>query len=167
MKKKWNIRETGFKTPQNYFDGVEDAVVSKLNSHSGLSSIDETGFKMPEDSLDSVEDRVFKKLNEDSNSRVISLVSRRHLLYVTAAAAVVLIMFTILTNKFSTSESELDYEMVESYIINQEISAYELAALLTEEEIETINTTILSETFNESSVEDYLLDVVDFENLIE
>jgi hypothetical protein len=57
--------------------------------------------------------------------------------------------------------------MVESYIINQDISSYEIASLLTEEELLNINSDILDETFNNQDMENYLLENVNFQDLIE
>lgn len=167
MNKKLNIKETGFKTPENYFEGIEDAVFSKLETGSKLKSIDNPGFKIPDGYLDTVEDNVLNKIDNNSNTKVISLFSRRNLIYMSGVAAALLIMFGIFNSKQTQQVEELNYDMVEAYIIDQDISTFELASMLTDDELSMINTDILIEAFNESSVEDYLLEHVDLETIIE
>ena len=61
----------------------------------------------------------------------------------------------------------LDDEMVESYIIDEGIDTYELAALLTEEELTTLDTEIFTNTFTDDSLEDYLLENADMESILD
>ena len=165
-----DIKSTGFKAPtSDYFDGLEDAVFAKLKTQELKESIGgEHGFKMPEGYLGNVEGKLFDSIkNETDEPKVISLFNKKRLMYLSGVAAAVLILFTVYLNQSPEANQELDIEMVENYIIDQNISTYELASLLTEEELQSINTDILEETFEDEDLEDYLIDNVDLENIID
>jgi len=168
MNKLKNIKDPGFKVPKEYFNSLEDAVFSKLNTEELQGKIDDHGFAMPKDYLDAIEDKVFSKLNKnDDNVKVVSLFNKRNLLYISGIAAALVIMFSIFINKNDGTSEELDYEMVENYIIDQNISSYELASLLTDEELLEVNSDIMDEAFGDDSLEDYLLENANIEDIIE
>lgn len=162
-----NIKNTGFKVPNDYFNSLEDTILNKIKDDSALKNIDSSGFEMPNGYLDTLEDTVFNKLSKKKNPKVISLFNKRNLLYVSGVAAAIIIMFGFFWNNTTALEMELDYEMVESYLIDQNISSYEIASLLTEEELSNIDSEIMSEAFNDEDMEDYLLENVNFEDIIE
>ncbi|VAV84789.1 hypothetical protein MNBD_BACTEROID02-476 [hydrothermal vent metagenome] len=162
-----NIKNTGFKVPKDYFNTLEDTILSKIKAESILKNIDSPGFEMPNGYLDTLEDTVFNTLPKKENSKVISLFSKKNLIYISGVAAAIVIMFGFFWNNTNASEMELDYEMVESYLIDQNISSYEIASLLTEEELSNIDSEIMNEAFNDEGMEDYLLENVNFEDIIE
>ncbi len=161
-----NINKTGFKIPDNYFDSVEDQLMDKINSEQ-LDDNKITGFKTPDDYFDSVEDNVFKQLNKDNKTKVVALFSRKNLMYLSGVAAAVLIMLSIFIKDKGETIFDLDSEMVEAYFLEQDISSYELLALLTEEELYNINFEILNEVFKNETIEDYLLDNIEIEDILE
>ncbi len=57
-------KENGFKTPEGYFDTIEDAVFSKLSSE---KFPDKDGFVNPDNYLDTVEDSVLKKMDQNNH----------------------------------------------------------------------------------------------------
>ncbi|NOY48366.1 MAG: hypothetical protein GXO84_09280 [Chlorobi bacterium] len=162
-----NIKNTGFKVPKDYFNTLEDTILSKIKAESILKDIDSPGFEIPNGYLDTLEDTVFNKLPKKENPKVISLFSKKNLIYISGVAAAIVIMFGFFWNNTNASEMELDYEMVESYLIDQNISSYEIASLLTEEELSNIDSEIMNEAFNDEDMEDYLLENVNFEDIIE
>ncbi|MBT8273930.1 MAG: hypothetical protein KJO77_08995 [Bacteroidia bacterium] len=165
-KKLKNIKKPGFKTPKDYFDGLEDAVFSQLSTKNLQESIDNHGFSMPEGYMNGIEDKVFNKLDQDA-TKVVSLFSRRNILYVSGVAAAIVLMFSIFMNRDTQTIEDLDQNLVENYILDQDISSYELASLLTEEELTSINDDIMQEVYDEESLEDYLLENVNLEDIIE
>jgi hypothetical protein len=168
MNKLKNIKDPGFKAPKDYFDDLEDAVFSKLNTEQIQGKVDDHGFTMPKDYLDSIENKIFSKLDSDDNNvKVVSLFNKRNLLYISGIAAAVVIMFSVFMNKNDGSSEELDYELVENYILDQNISSYELASLLTNEELLEVNSGIMDEAFGDDSLEDYLLENANIEDIIE
>ncbi len=162
-----NIKNTGLKVPKDYFNTLEDTILSKIKAESIIKDIDSPGFEIPNGYLDTLEDTVFNTLPKKENSKVISLFSKKNLIYITGVAAAIVIMFGFFWNNTNASEMELDYEMVESYLIDQNISSFEIASLLTEEELLNINSEIMDEAYNDESMEDYLLENVNFEDIIE
>lgn len=163
-----HTKQTGFKTPSDYFNNLEEAVFDKLNAKSNLDSIDNPGFGVPNDYFSTFESKVMDTIkNDEKETKVVSLLSRRNLLYMSGIAASVVLMFSIFVNKTETVTDELDYELLANYIIEQNVSSYEIATLLTEDEITNINSEITQEAFNEDDMEAYLLENVDFENIIE
>jgi len=168
MKKDFNnIENTGFKVPEGYFNTLEDTILSKIKTDSILKGIDNPGFEMPDGYLNSVEENIFNKVPKKASTKIISLFNRRNLIYISGIAAAIVIMLGFFWNNANTSNMELDYEMVESYLIDQNISSYEIASLLNEEELSSINSEIMSEAFNDEGMEDYLLENVNFEDIIE
>lgn len=164
-----DIKTTGFKSPNSdYFDSLEDAVFARLKTQDLKESIGDHGFKVPDGYLSKVEDSLFDAvIPKHEEPKVISLFNRKRLMYLSGVAAAVLILFTVYINQTPESSQELDRELVETYILEQDISTYELASLLTEEELQSINTDILEETFEDEDLEDYLLENVDLENIID
>jgi hypothetical protein len=162
-----NIQNTGFKVPKDYFNTLEDTILSKIKIDSVLKGVDKPGFEMPDGYLNTLEDNFFNTLPKEENPKVISLFSKKNLIYISGVAAAIVIMLGFFWNNTNASKMELDYEMVESYLIDQNISSYEIASLLTEEELSNIDSEIMNEAYNDESMEDYLLENVNFEDIIE
>ena len=162
-----NIKKTGFKTPDNYFDAVEDNIMNAIKKENSLNISKETGFITPENYFDTIEDVIINKIEKKNTTKVITLFSKRNLIYASSIAAAILIMFGIYLNKDNDILEEIEYEIVENYILNQGISSYDIASLLTEEELSYINFEIMDEAFNNEDIEDYLLENANLEDIIE
>lgn len=162
-----NIKKTGFKTPDNYFDAVEDNIMNAIKKENSLNISKETGFITPEKYFDTIEDVIINKIEKKNTTKVITLFSKRNLIYASSIAAAILIMFSIYLNKDNDILEEIEYEIVENYILNQGISSYDIASLLTEEELSYINFEIMDEAFNNEDIEDYLLENANLEDIIE
>lgn len=168
MGKLKNIKETGFKTPKNYFGSIEDSVMTKIQPNNIELNLEAPGFDMPKDYFETIEDRVFDRLKQDNESvKVVSLFTTRNILYVSGIAAAIVILFGVFNTKVNETPEDLNYEMVENYILDQNISTYELASLLTNEELLEINSDIMDEAFGDDSLEDYLLENANIEDIIE
>ena len=163
-----HIKNSGFKTPDNYFNNLEDTIFSKLNTNSNLDSLDGHGFNVPDDYFSTIEDKVLNKLPfKEKEVKVVSLFNRRNILYFSGVAASIVLMFSIFTNETETISEELDYDLIANYIMEQNVSTYELADLLTDEDLTNINSDIVNEAFDDDSLENYLLDNVNLEDIIE
>jgi len=79
-----NIKETGFKAPKDYFDNLEDSILSEIKLKESSS---DTGFKTPKDYFETLEDRIIEKTSEKKTPKVISLLNRRNLIYISSIAA--------------------------------------------------------------------------------
>ncbi|MEP3836820.1 MAG: hypothetical protein ABJM36_04195 [Algibacter sp.] len=163
-KKIHNIKSTGFKTPDDYFDSVEEKIFSKLNAESVLDTIKEPGFKVPDNYFESFNDRLLNKTQNEEKTKVIPLFSRTNLIYVSSIAAAILLLFNLSVFDSKPTFDNLDIETVENYIEDESISTYEIAALFSDKQIEEDN--IIDYNFDEDNIEEYLLINADIEALI-
>lgn len=90
----------GFEVPDNYFDAVEDSVFEKINTEKN-----ETGFKIPENYLETVEDNVFKNLNNQPKVIDFKTIFLKRVIPIAAAASLLLFIFI---NYNQTSDVDLD-----------------------------------------------------------
>lgn len=158
-----NIKSTGFKTPKGYFDTLEDDIMSSIILDDTLKS-KTTGQTIPEGYFDTVENNVFDKLaNSQNETKVISLFSRKNMVFVSSVAAV-LIIFLLVISPTTPSFDTLEIETVENYISEEDFSHEDIAALLSDEELEDVINSEIS--FNEDSLEDYILDNTTIEDLL-
>ncbi|MEM9679712.1 MAG: hypothetical protein AAF901_05260 [Bacteroidota bacterium] len=163
-----DINSAGFKVPDNYFDTFEAKLNARMASEKGLNDIEEAGFEVPKDYFETLDDKIMSQVSNDPPGQVISLFSRRNLLYLSGVAAALLVAFTVFFKSAPESLDDLDSEIVKTYLSDEEISSFELAALLTDEELSTINTEIMEEAFSDDDeIEDYLIDNTNLEDLIE
>jgi hypothetical protein len=154
-----NIKDSGFKAPENYFDGLEDSIMDQIKLH---EKIEDTGFKSPDNYFDLLEDKIIDRVKHEP--KVISLFNKRNLLYATSIAAALVIMFSIFINKSELTFADLETASIENYLNEEEIDSYEMASLLTEEELSAdifIDSDLTSE-----SLEEYLLQNATIEDLI-
>ncbi len=161
-----NITKTGFKTPDNYFNTVEDNIMNAIQQENNPNISKKTGFKTPDDYFNTLEDVIINKLNKKDNSKVIKLFSRRNLIYASSLAAAVLLLFNLSIFDKKITFDSLDQQTVENYILDEGIDSYELAALLTEDELSNVNFEIMGEAFNDEDMEDYLLENVNLEDIL-
>jgi len=160
-----NIKSTGFKTPENYFESFNEKLLAKLKDEDKLSTISSTGFKVPNDYFKTVDDKVLSSLANNDEPKVISLFSWKKVAFTTAVAASLILMFNIAFNPQEklTFES-LETASIENYLAEEDFISYELADLLTQEEL---NSEVFANTdISEDSLEDYLLENVNIEDLL-
>ena len=163
-----NIKNTGFKVPQTYFQNLEDQIMGNIKLNEALQNLDDTGFKAPKGYFDALENDVLAKVTEKKNPKVISLFNKQNLIYISGVAAAILIMFNVFWNNTETSIDSIDIELVENYIIDQGINTYEIASLLSDNDDDiNLDIELFDETFNDDSLEDYLFENVDLEDFID
>ncbi len=159
-----NIKKPGFKVPKDYFNNLEDTLLSEIKlkelSHN-------SGFKTPENYFETLEDQIIEKTSIKRTPKVISLFNKKTLIYMSGVAAAVLLLFNISVFKTTStwaSLDTLDTETVEDYIINENITdSYEIASLLTNEEL--TNADFIEIDFNENNIETYLINHLNVEDL--
>lgn len=160
-----HTKQTGFKVPEGYFDNLEDVVLNKLNTKSNLEHIKNTGFNAPRDYFSMVEDNVFKKLKtEDKDVKVVSLISRRNLLYISGVAAAVVLLISIFSTKKELTFESLETELVETYISTNNMNSSDLATLWNEADLSDI--VFNDYEFLDETVEDYIFENSTIEDLI-
>ena len=156
-----NFKDSGFKTPKDYFNNLENRILSEVKLKDGAT---QTGFKLPDAYLDTLEDDILNKVILEKRPKVIKLVSKRNLVYMSSIAAAILLLFNLSIFDSKPTFDSLDTETVENYIIDEGLDSYEIAALLTNEELDDIN--FVKQELNDESVELYILEHLDIEQLI-
>ncbi len=155
-----NIKETGFKVPDDYFNSLEDRIISdiKLKKISG-----DSGFKLPEDYFNTLEDSITDKISTSTPTKVIPLFRKRTVIYMSSIAAAVLILFNLSIFENKLTFDSLDFETVENYIINENIGSYEIATLLSDDDL--IEENFIEYNVEERTMETYILDNLDIEDI--
>lgn len=153
-----NIKKTGFKVPKDYFEGLEDSIIhqAKLSE-----KIEKTGFKTPQGYFEGLEDSILSKTQK--TPKVIPLFSKQNFIYAASIAAVLVIMFNVFWNTSNTT-TNLEVTDIEQYLLQQDVSDYELATLLTEDDLASDNFVDLD--ISDESLENYLLEHATLEDLI-
>lgn len=122
----------------------------KLDSEVRLKS----GFTAPEAYFESFADRLMLQLPV-REIKVVPLYKRRPVWVTSAAAALVLSLSLVFTQK----ESAPDNNSIENYLVYQSgISSYELIQNLDQEEISELEKSVLDEAISDEDVDRYLID---------
>ncbi|NQX84425.1 MAG: hypothetical protein HRT67_00625 [Flavobacteriaceae bacterium] len=159
-----HIKTSGFKVPEDYFEALEDHIIANSSLDTRISEAKTLGFRVPKDYFETLEDSIFSKLETCEETKVLPLFKKRNILSFSSIAAAFLIMLAFFVN---SDYEEFDYFLAENYIIDKDVDVYELAALLTDEELNNIQTTVRNSTYTEDDMESYLLDHINLEDLIE
>jgi len=155
-----------FKTPEDYFEGFNEKLQSKLSEES-ISLPKQEGFTIPHGYFDSLNGKILNKI-ERTETKVVQLNPFKKYYYVAASiAAMVLLIFGL---NWNTTE-ELSFETlaeadIESYFENNtfDLSAYEIAEVIPLDELE-IND-MLTNRLEDENIVDYLDENTDdFEEL--
>ena len=150
-----NIKQSGFKTPDNYFNTIEDQIISQIS----LEKIDKnSGFKVPDNYFDTIEDNILSKTKE---TKIFKLFNKKTIITVASIAAMFVLFFNLNPFKTQVTFDSLDTETVEAYILN-EVELNDISNL--------INTDQLSQTdfidYNDISIDNYL-DDIDLEDFLD
>lgn len=160
-----NIKTSGFKTPEDYFDTFENRFFDRLNEDKKIEGIDQSGYEVPDQYFDTVESQILEKINPPKQTPVFTLNSRRSFYYIAGIAASLILMFAIFIK--DNSNDDISADMVESYLETRDLDSYELAELLTEAELLEEDFSVIETSYNEDLLESYLLDNADIESIIE
>jgi hypothetical protein len=150
--------KTGFKTPEDYFNTFETNLFEQLQIET------KTGYKIPENYFDTLEDDVLKKI-KPPKTKVISLIGRRQLAYISTIAAMLVFSFFILkpSDIQKLTFDDVEYTAFEEYLSDEniDISANELA------ELYNINTSDLDDIYFSNIEEDNILEYLSDETISE
>ncbi len=160
-----NIKSSGFKTPDNYFESLDDAIFSRLAEDNLSAKIDSSGFKVPENYFETIDAKIWGTLHKREDSKVISLFSWKKAAYISGVAASLVVAFNLLfTNANDFTFDDLETASIENYLLTEDLSAYELVPYLSMTELNSDN--FIDSTMHASDIEDYLLQNSDIEQLI-
>ncbi|WP_460219601.1 hypothetical protein [Psychroserpens sp. MEBiC05023] len=154
-------KNSGFKTPKNYFSQLEEQIFNEVHL---IDKTETSGFETPDGYFDTVEQNILANITKENDTKVISLMQWKKVMYVGAVAACLVLMFNII---FQGSEpltfETIETAAIEDYLEDEDYSGDELASLLTEDELNKDN--FIDNKLSEENIEDYLLDNVDIEDL--
>ena len=159
MKKigKHNISTPGFKTPKNYFESLENNLLSELSLRDQVA---ESGLNIPEGYLENFKVEIPKS---ETNPKVINLFNNRSWLYVASVAAMIIFIMTIpKMGSNAITFASLDNDSIENYLLTNDLESLELNNLITN--TTAFENTILEETLDEIHLEDYLYENIDVED---
>jgi len=155
----------GHSIPKDYFKNFDDRLFSKINKDSLPK---ESGFKIPEGYIDQLDSVILKSVKSSlKQPKVITLFSKRTLIYAASIAACVILIFSLTnTNNNAINVSSLDISSIESYIEegNLNIDSYDITSILKDEDIITI--TSESDFISEDLIENYLLENIDDSSIL-
>ncbi|MGY0392771.1 hypothetical protein ACW5R3_09480 [Bizionia sp. KMM 8389] len=156
-----NIKQSGFKTPDNYFQNFEDNLLSEIAIQ---EQCDSAGFKVP--------DNYFENFNvstknltpqENSSSKVIPLFAKKSWLYAASIAAIAILVFTLPDFNQPVNFSTLDNDSIENYILANDYEATEFNNLITDPA--AFENTIYNEALSDTSLENYMYNNSELEDL--
>jgi len=163
--KSHNVKSTGFKTPDQYFESFEGKLFERLNDKESIEGIETSGYTVPKDYFNTVEEKILSKLNTDEKP-VISLNSRNTFYYIAGIAASLILLMAIFINNEQTEEA-YTAEMVEAYFEDRDLSSSDLAQLLSDSDLLDEDFTIIETPYEEDNLESYLLNNSDIETILE
>lgn len=156
------IKNTGFKVPNNYFNELEDAILSDLKLK---AMAPKSGFKLPDTYFNSLEDTIINKLQPEKETKIINLFTWRKVAYATAIAASLILMINIYSNSTKNITIEtIETARIEDYILNEDISNTEFAALFTKEDLQDVQ--LISDGYSSETLENFVFDNLDIEDII-
>ena len=156
-----NIKKTGFKTPKDYFNNLEDVILSEIKLQETFT---ESGFTAPKGYFDILEERIIDKVSKKETTKVIPLFSKRNIIYISSIAAAILLLFNLNVFNKQTTFDTIDTQTVENYILNENIGTYEIASVLSDEYL--LEESFIEFKVDDDAVETYILNDLDIENLI-
>ncbi|MEO8774422.1 MAG: hypothetical protein ABI263_02945 [Gelidibacter sp.] len=160
-----NIKESGFKTPDAYFDTFDERLFKKLNAQKDLASISNSGHTIPDNYFENFDSKIQARIKEEHSPKVRTLMSWRNGAYVSGIAASLLLMIGIFTkSQDDLSINQVETASIEDYLNSQNLNIYDIASLLNEDDM--VLDDFVSNTFTEESLENYLLNNASIEDLI-
>lgn len=151
--------KSGFTTPKDYFENVENDFFAKLSEKSLPK---QTGFKTPKNYLENLEDAILAKVNPPKKEvKIISLSDR--LRKITPVAAAASVLFFIGINYFSNEATVVNWDDITTVDVN---NWYESTSIdNTELALVYEDTNVDEDVFLSSSVDN--IDIEDYFNAVD
>jgi len=156
-----NIKQSGFKAPKGYFENLEESL---LNASELNIDIKDSGFKVPENYFETLDDIILSKISNNTETKVISLFSKKIVIASLSIAASILLLFNLSIFKPQTTIDSIDIETLESFVFNEELESSDIASLISNDS--DYSNILIEGSITDSSLENYLLDSEDIEDII-
>jgi hypothetical protein len=139
--------KNGFIIPENYFETLSNEIIGKINGEATTTSIPKTsGFIVPEDffSLNEV------KLLTSIKNREPKVINLKSVFYKVSGIAAVILLTIIGSISYNTAETKNNESAEMSYLEmhSDEISVYEVGALLDKNEIIELENELIYNNLN-------------------
>ena len=158
--KDWK-KNRGFKTPEGYFEELNDKILKKLSDEKRSIPKNE-GFSLPEAYFESLNEKIKDRL-EPRETKVVKLHPYRRYWVAAASIAAIFLLAVLIPWKGTdaTSFDALANADIEAYLEagDLDMSSYELAEFIPEEQLE--QTTMLEESVEEENIMDYLDEAIE------
>ncbi|MET7027816.1 hypothetical protein [Sediminicola luteus] len=159
-------KHSGFKTPEGYFEGLNDSLLDKIKGDSTVIPKNE-GFEVPEGYFEGLNQNILSKLKEEE-SKVIALNPYRKYYFTAIAVAASLLLVIGLQWKKEEAYSfdDLASSDIESYFEFNDygMSSYEIAEIMSIDDIHIQD--MMQNEIKDENIADYLNDNIDiFEDL--
>src|SRR5690606_25316871 len=102
-----NIKQTGFKTPDAYFESFDDILLNQLKLDAQLNDKTASGFKTPEGYFESLDERILQQLHKEE-PKVITLSLWKKVAFVSGIAASLAILLTVFNAKQDVTFESLE-----------------------------------------------------------
>ncbi|WP_299116618.1 hypothetical protein [uncultured Winogradskyella sp.] len=159
-----NIKTTGYKTPDDYFESFENKLFERLSEEEPIEGVKDSGYTVPKNYFDSIEDKVFNTIST-KEIPIVKLRARKYFYYVAGIAASLVLLFAIFFQ--DTDYESLSIEVVETYLEDRDLDSYELAQLLSDVDLLEDDFIITETPYEEDNLENYLLENTDLESFLE
>ncbi|MCG2461001.1 hypothetical protein K8352_09600 [Flavobacteriaceae bacterium F89] len=154
-------KNSGFKVPEHYFEGVTHKILERIPPTSGSSNAKafpkDEGFKVPEGYFENLNKKILER-SDKREIKVVQLHPYRKIYYTaTAVAAGLLLFFGLrLSLEKPPTFSDLASQDIENYFqINElDMSSYEIAEMFPIDQLE-IND-VLNDQIQDAAILDYL-----------
>ena len=155
-------KNTGFKTPEGYFERVTDRILDRIKNEEVSGMPEKDGFTIPEGYMEKMQKEVLSKV-KNSDTPVISLHPyRKHLLVAASIAAIFVLVIGLQWNDTkSITFDDLASADIETYFETREIgfTSYEIAEVIP---VNSIDMNEFMETgVDDENIMDYLEDSID------
>jgi hypothetical protein len=157
-----NIKATGFKTPEHYFEDLTEKVFERMKDHDSIGGIKTSGYLVPQNYFNTFDAKILSQLNAEAKP-VIRLQSRTTFYTIAGIAASLLLFITLVFNSSKTTSIDtLETSFLERYLLQELVTYDELATLFENDDISVtdfIDINISDETL------DFYLENTDTEDL--
>ncbi|PKP24689.1 MAG: hypothetical protein CVU03_11430 [Bacteroidetes bacterium HGW-Bacteroidetes-2] len=160
-KKNIHSKNSGFTTPQNYFDTVEERILQEITLKKNGPKV--LPFRIPNGYFETLEDRVLAKIPSiKKEPKIISFIHTKTFKYVASIAAIIILYVTLFKDTSigmfdfnAIDQSQISYYVEQGYI---DISDTELESLISEK---ALNNNLLSLDISKDEIFDYLSNLLD------
>jgi hypothetical protein len=155
-----DIQNSGFKVPVDYFQNFENSILSQASLNEKFS---DSGFTVPQGYFDAVEEQILSQVSLKEPVKVIPLISKKAVFYVSSIAAALVLMFSVINFNSGIDIDSIETASIENYLNNEDIYSDELIALLNDTNFLDYSFNDIS--FSEEAIEDYVNDNLELNDL--